>query len=544
MGRILGRKKPCDDCGSSDARQEYEEEGGRISSFCFSCSKNIYNVNGGDYVADDEDDWGEDESSPTSTKEFDRYPYGTDEFRRVTREVAEVFGVRYSTSPTGGRADIHYPYQGSNGSTSWKIRKKPKDFRVVGGLSGVQLFGQHLFPSGGRQVVITEGEEDTLAVAQAFKSHYGKIYPVVGLPSATNFKPVAENLEWLQGFDKVVLWMDNDEAGEKAKQKLAKIIGYGKCKIVASNVKDASDLLQDNQPKEINIAIWNATQYNPQGILGKTELWQKVVDYNAQVSIPYPACFQGLNDKVKGMRMGEISLFTSGTGAGKSTMLREVADHLLLNTEDKIGIISLEESPAETAKKMAALRLNKNSSAEEIPLEELHGAFEEVFGDDRVLVLDHQGAITESITEQLNYMASVGCKYLFIDHITILVSEGAEGLTGLEAVDKVMNNLLKIAKTHGVWIGLISHLRKTGEGKSFEQGKLPSLDDIRGSGSIKQISMDVIAFARNSEEGDNTISMRVLKCRHTGLTGNAGSVVYDNTTGRLNYGGVSETDGF
>jgi twinkle protein len=104
-----------------------------------------------------------------------------------------------------------------------------------------------------------------------------------------------------------------------------------------------------------------------------------------------------------------------------------------------------------------------------------------------------------------------------------------------------MNDLLRLVKKHNVWIGLISHLRKTdNKGKSFEEGKLPSMDDIRGSGSIKQISMDIIAFARDvsteNEEERNTIQTKVLKCRYTGLTGPSGSLYYDYNTGRLRKG--------
>ena len=66
---------------------------------------------------------------------------------------------------------------------------------------------------------------------------------------------------------------------------------------------------------------------------------------------------------------------------------------------------------------------------------------------------------------------------------------------------------------------------------------MPSLDDIRGSGSIKQISFDIIAFTRNMTAEDevekNTIKMRILKSRYTGLTGDAGAVFYSQKTGRL-----------
>ena len=72
---------------------------------------------------------------------------------------------------------------------------------------------------------------------------------------------------------------------------------------------------------------------------------------------------------------------------------------------------------------------------------------------------------------------------------------------------------------------------------SFEEGKLASIDDIKGSGSIKQISFDIVAFARNLVAENsierNTIKFRVLKSRFTGLTGSAGSATYDNNTGRL-----------
>ena len=123
-----------------------------------------------------------------------------------------------------------------------------------------------------------------------------------------------------------------------------------------------------------------------------------------------------------------------------------------------------------------------------------------------------------------------------------LYQKEVKALSGNEAVDKMMSDLLKIVKRHNVWLGLISHLRKaSGGGQSFEDGKLASIDDIKGSGSIKQISFDIVAFARNlvaEEEAErNTIRFRVLKSRFTGLTGDAGSATYDLATTRLKEAG-------
>lgn len=253
-----------------------------------------------------------------------------------------------------------------------------------------------------------------------------------------------------------------------------------------------------------------------------------------------------------GFEVDENNRFVLGNfivthNSGKSSLLREDILHILKTTEDKIGIVSLEESPEETAQKLAGMVLMKNPSNEEIPEEELLRGYDEVFDSDRIVLLDHQGSINDnSIIDQLEYMCLMGCKYLYIDHITILVSEGADNLSGNEAIDKVMNDLLRLVKRHtDVWIGLVSHLRKvqTG-GKSFEEGKIPTLDDVKGSGSIKQISFDVIGFARNLTAIDpierNTILMSVLKSRHTGLTGPVPGAIYNNETGRLRKAGQDQ----
>jgi twinkle protein len=532
MGRIITRNQPCETCGSSDAKQIYEDG----SAFCFSCKTNYFAPKE-DHMENKEDNsW----SNPDSVNEVynDLSVKGFKE-RNIYKQVSEHYGVRVSFDIDGNIDAHYYPYHSDGNLVGYKVRKLPKNFTSIGKVRG-GLFGQHLY-TGGRRLVITEGELDAMAVQAAWYKKYKTFYPVVSLRSASSIKDLIDVRDWIRNFDEVILWFDNDDAGRIASKEAARIIGYDKIKIANSPEKDASDLWI-KFPEKVLSAIYNSVEYTPAGILTKEELWHQLEKYNEMESVPYPEFMEGLNEKLKGMRFGEITLWTSGTGSGKSTLLREIAIDLLEKTDDKIGIISLEESPAETARKMAGMALNKNPAKEEIPLDDLKSGFDKVFGDNRVMVLDHQGSISDgSIMDFLEYMCLSGCKYLFVDHITILASEGAEGLTGNEAIDKIMNDLLGLVKKHEVWIGLISHLRKTdNKGKSFEEGKLPSMDDIKGSGSIKQISMDIIAFARNvgSEDSEerNTIKTKVLKCRYTGLTGPSGSLYYDFNTGRLKRG--------
>lgn len=521
----------CPHCDSSDAYTIYDD-----GAYCFSCQ---YSTKKKDYDMKDviEED---NESSFTFVEDIASYKSYPITSRKISQKVVDYFNVKMSVDSDGKPASHFYPYTKDGQIVAYKERILPKDFRTHGDFKKTELFGQAQ-AVGSKTLVITEGELDCMAVAEAFMSHYkDRIFPVVSLPSATGTRALLDQREWVNKFESVVLMLDNDEAGKKSLELCAKIIGAGKVKIASLRGKDACDSLQKYGTNAILRAIWDAQTWSPAGIVVGEDIWAEFKARQNTESIPYPSCLSGLNDKLKGIRQGEITLFTSGTGSGKSTVIKEIVLDLLEKTDDKIGLISLEESVGDTAEKFISMQLRR-PVMDPPPLtdKELRAGFDAVFGDERLVLLDHQGSVGDSsLIDKIEYMALMGCKYLVLDHITIAVSEGTEGLSGNEAVDKMMSDLLKVVKKHNVWLGLISHLRKAQGGtKSFEEGKLASIDDIKGSGSIKQISFDIISFARNLVADDelerNTIMFRVLKSRFTGLTGNAGAATYDINTTRL-----------
>ena len=97
-----------------------------------------------------------------------------------------------------------------------------------------------------------------------------------------------------------------------------------------------------------------------------------------------------------------------------------------------------------------------------------------------------------------------------------------------------MTNLRALIEETGAGIVVVSHLRK-GDTKStpFEQGGIISLDDLRGSGTLKQLPDTVLALERNQQAEDedvkNLLKLRVLKCRFTGNTGLAGYVRFNRS---------------
>jgi twinkle protein len=72
---------------------------------------------------------------------------------------------------------------------------------------------------------------------------------------------------------------------------------------------------------------------------------------------------------------------------------------------------------------------------------------------------------------------------------------------------------------------------------SFEAGAAIQMDDLKGSGSLKQISAQVISLSRDLTAEcsleRNTVKIHVLKDRFSGATGPAGAYIFNDETGRL-----------
>lgn len=90
---------------------------------------------------------------------------------------------------------------------------------------GWGLFGWHTVPADAREIVVTEGEYDAMAVYQAT----GR--PAVSLPNGCRSLPV-EVLPILENMEKIYLWMDSDAAGQEGAEAFAKKIGLERTYIV------------------------------------------------------------------------------------------------------------------------------------------------------------------------------------------------------------------------------------------------------------------------------------------------------------------------
>ena len=170
--------------------------------------------------------------------------------------------------------------------------------------------------------------------------------------------------------------------------------------------------------------------------------------------------------------------------------------------------------------------------------EDEYALWKRAVGDKPAFFHNHFGSMAEEklINTIRSYAKSFDCKWIVLDHISIVVSEQEGILDERRAIDAIMTKLRKIVQETGVGMFVISHLKRP-QGKAHEEGGQVSLSELRGSASIAQLSDMVIGLERNQQADDeferNTTTFRVIKNRFAGLTGKAGQVLYNKDTGRL-----------
>ena len=520
------RHEPCPSCGSKDNLARYDDG----HAFCFSidCDHYEHSDSGSTVI-----------SRTKSKKNKSTFTPVRGEFkeiskRKISESTCRKFG--YKIGKYEGKSAHLAAFIRDGVVVGQKVRFKGKEFRTIGDCS--DLWGKHLWSSG-KKICISTGELDALSIAEAQSCKW----PVVSIPNGDKSakKVVAKNLEWLLGFDETILMFDMDKSGQKAATEVAELFPPGRCKIARLGKKDASELLCEEGGSAVVDAIWRARVHRPDGIIAGADTWDLVNCPMSASDHEYP--WQGLNDKTLGARKGEIVTFCAGTGAGKSTAVKEIASYLLSKGET-VGYIALEESVRQAAVDFMSIEANMMLHLEkDLDEEYRRHIWEKVFADNRLYLYDHWGSLDgDVLASRIRYLVhSCNVSWIVLDHLSIMVS-GIEGGDERRLIDNIMTQLRSLVEELNIGMFVVSHLKRPQQGKGHEDGKQVTLSDLRGSGSIAQLSDFVIGLERN-QQSDGETSIRVLKARYKGSsTGLAGSLFYDSNTGRLKECGASTVE--
>jgi len=437
--------------------------------------------------------------------------------RGLTIETLKFYNIQ--TTGRGDTASVIFHYH-KNGSKIRGLNKK--EFKCEGDMKNAGLFGQQLFnPGQGSAITICEGEYDAASAYQML----GSKYPSVSVRSASTARGDCERgHSFINSFDKIYLCFDNDIPGQLATRQVAILFDVNKVYHVKLNrFKDANDYLVNKAEKEFVATWWNSKRFLPKGIVSDYKEIEEILkkeDKDAAASYP----FATLNSMCRGIRGGEVVLFTAQEKIGKTEVMRAIEYHLLKTTKDNLGIIHLEENERRTINGLISYALGVPCHFSDCgisPDERIQAYKVLTKSTDRCYIYSHFGSDDpDCILDMVRYLvASCHCKYIFLDHITMVVT-GFEEEDERRKLDYISTRLAMMTRELDFTLFLVSHVN--------DQGK------TRGSRYIAKVADTIVSLDRDIESPDagrrNQTRLTVRGNRFSGTTGPAGTLVFDPVT--------------
>ena len=364
---------PCPDtqgCGSSDAWGYNTETN---LGYCFSCELKTWVYKG--QLMGKRGKRGEQMELSQPTKEthtavvedFGEYvPKGITDatqegqykpLRGITAATMEKFGVKTE----GDKQNYVYP----SGGIKTRYLKE-KGFSATN-LKSDELFGMQLFPvNSSKSILCVEGELDCLSAWQMLSAGSTYTNPVVSFPSASPSGKLWENCKgYLDSFDKIILSVDKDEAGDRLAEKVSQIFPGKVYRMEHGGYKDANDFLMAGDAKAFKSAWWGAKKIKPDSILCTSQdfldLYENTPDFEY-----CPTGIPDLDKKILGLNKGYYTVIVAPTGLGKTEFMRYLEYQVLTRSTYKFAYMHLEESQLRSTLGMVSYKLDDNLTRKDL----------------------------------------------------------------------------------------------------------------------------------------------------------------------------------
>jgi twinkle protein len=386
------------------------------------------------------------------------------------------------------------------------------------------------------QIIITEGEFDTLALGEVFGNKN-----IVSVPNGANSSK-KQNLTYLDGKEnaklfegkQLILFFDNDDPGKMLTDAFVSRFGAHRCLIPTypANCKDANDILLKHGKQGIINAMDSIKFKKVEGIVDVSDFRHKVRDYHKN---GFPKGDRiGLDnvDKLISFRGGELTMVTGISGSGKSEFLDFIMVQLAKIHNWNFGICSMENPPEIHFTKLAEKYLNKpfedviNRSTGELYFEKMNdNDLDKAEG----FIFNHFNFITHKTTiadgEKLRSTFSVD--YILNQAKTLVQMYGIKGLvidpwntiehviqtteTETNYVSRILSKVIAFAEDYNVHVFLVAHPTKGVTVNGID--RVATLNDISGSGNFFNKTHNGISVFRDKKEANAPVQVHIQKVK-------------------------------
>jgi twinkle protein len=475
------------------------------------------------------------------------YPLWDTEYRGITPETYQRFGVRKGLSERDGKTPIEqlYPYGADGKLASYNIRiLDPKGFYGRGNRVQSEPFGIGLARrnSTKQRIIICEDELSAMSVDQVL-SKFTKNAEWKPAVIALTFSPqgIIQDLgrpsirDFLLSFKEVIFALDNDEAGRDGYQQILKLLPNAMT--VELPLKDPNDMLKADMEKELfNAVAFQAKVKGPEGSLKLSDLKERMLT-PIERGLDYP--WEEMTRCTLGFKTKQVISIASGVGLGKTLIANTIAAWFKKVHNLNSGMIMLEQPAEETGRAIvgAMMEVQINDPSIGFDPEALSQAIDAV--DDGFMIFDLIANTEWDNVKRIirHWVLKDNIKLIFLDNLTTLTAH-LDPTSINSMIGKIMSELATMVQELDFTCFVFSHLNPPKTGDSHEDGGEVKEVQLTGSRSAMRYSHFVIGFERNRNptlpaEEQNLSRLRIMKTRPIGARPGLVGLFYNMGTGLL-----------
>lgn len=403
-----------------------------------------------------------------------------------------------------------------------------------------------------KPLVITEGMPDTLAVIESGYTN------VVSIPDgATSTSWIEFNYDFLENFNTIILWFDNDSAGQEGLEKTVPRIGEYRCKIVKPTIDD-EDLVENfyEQFKVKNLRKTDAN--NILLAIGKERIIELI---NRAEEIPVknlkylmdfePANVQDMKKVSTGLEeldkiiFGNVfpclTIYSGFTGSGKSTLANQISVISAVENGQKVFVFSGELSGEQLLDWIMSSLAGKNHtlvwdndggkkgfSVHKNAVKKIKEYYRE-----KIITFAPEDGLVASGDDLIKLMEIAyrrfGCEVFLIDNLMCLELDETSKKSKWDVQKDFIVKVMSFTNGFKVKTDIVAHPKKP---NAMQNGA--NSYDISGASEIANLCHRMFWVERNKDEEDpRGIILKTLKDRPTQAMNKECKLCYDECTRRI-----------
>lgn len=475
-------------------------------------------------------------------------------YRGISKNTIEYAGVK--EDEYGNIAFEHKDLDGKILCTKYHLSHKPKDkelkFWWQKNTGHVPILYNVMKLDYTKPIVITEGHFDCLSVVESGYTN------VCSIPDgANNVQWIEFNFDFLENFNNIILWFDNDAAGEEGLRKTVQRLGEYKCKIVKPKVDD-EDKVETYYSSHGRDGIRKTDANNILLACGK----ERVIDLiNRAEEVPvknlkylmdcevldlkdvekFTTGLKSLDDILYGSLMSTLTIYTGRPGSGKSSLCNLTSVIAPIETGHKVFIFSGELSEGQLLSWIMSPLAGINNTvvwdndggrkgfSTTVEAEE---AIKQYYHDDIIIYSSDDGLETEEddlIKAMETAYRKYGCDVFLIDNLMCVPIEIENNDSKWDAQKRFIIKLMNFTTQYNVSTNLVVHPKKVSDDDT-------DLDvySLHGASELSNLCHRLISVKRlkNDEEG-YSMEIDIIKDRPSQSAGQKCRLMYDYCTRRI-----------